>query len=96
MKLQHVSPWIAGVHHAITWNRVISHLGLTTPTTILFEWSGLCFLARKAVVANAIMVLDQRKTAQAKNPLPEPSFTLSDLLLVPPPLDTVLIEELCD
>jgi len=66
------------------------------PETILLEWNGMFFLARKAVVANAMDVLEQQKTAQAKNPLPEPSFALCDLPVVPHPIGRILAEELIE
>ena len=78
------------------WKRVVDHWPLTEPVAILLEWQGLYFLACKAVVANAMGVLaQQQKTVQAKNPLPEPSFALCDLLVVPHPLGKTLADDLC-
>jgi len=59
-------------------------------------WNGMFFLARKAVVANAMDVLEQQKTAQAKNSLPEPSFALCNLPTVPHPIGRILAEELVE
>ena len=95
MKLLSLAAWEGGQSQKIPWRSVVDNWPMKEPEAILIRWCGLYFLARKAVVANAMDVLgQQQKTAQAKSPLPEPSFALCDLPVVPHPIGEILAEEL--